>query len=132
MGDLTKNLSRSEFECQCGCGFDTVDFDLPIVLQNTVHHFTIKYQEYDVRIKINSGTRCRTHNANVGGSAKSRHMTAQAADFYLYDRITGKHINDDEIADYLEERYPDKYGVGRYTGRTHIDTRSNKARWDNR
>jgi hypothetical protein len=41
-------------------------------------------------------------------------------------------VHDDKVADYLEEKYPDKYGIGRYIGRTHLDIRKTKARWDNR
>ena len=32
MGDLTKNFSRSEFACKCGCGFDDID----LVLQSVI------------------------------------------------------------------------------------------------
>ncbi len=28
MGSLTKILSRSEFACECRCGFDTADFEI--------------------------------------------------------------------------------------------------------
>ncbi|MGB5631800.1 MAG: D-Ala-D-Ala carboxypeptidase family metallohydrolase, partial [Waterburya sp.] len=67
MGDFTQNLSRVEFKCQCGCGFDTVDFSLVTALQTTVYHFQKKYDQ-DVRIKITSGCRCPAHNKKVGGA----------------------------------------------------------------
>ena len=28
MGDLTKNISRYEIACKCGCGFDTIDIEV--------------------------------------------------------------------------------------------------------
>ena len=33
MGTVSKNFSRSEFACKCGCGFDAVDVDLLAGLQ---------------------------------------------------------------------------------------------------
>jgi uncharacterized protein YcbK (DUF882 family) len=124
-GDISRNLSRREFACHCGCGFDTVDFELAKVLQDVVDHF----QEgtlTKIRIHINSGCRCKKHNANEGGSLKSKHLIGRAADFYL------EHIHPDKVADYLESKYHDKYGIGRYIGRTHFDSRRAMARWDNR
>ncbi len=43
MGDLTDNLSRSEMACNCGCGFDVVDYDLAVTLQDAVDHFELVY-----------------------------------------------------------------------------------------
>ena len=140
MGDLTDNLSRHEFECQCGCGTDFVDIALPGVLQACKQVFEVKYPLYNIGININSGTRCMFHNAKVGGKPEeagrpmsgSMHLYGKAADFYLYDKDSGIHINDDEVADYLEQRYTNTFGIGRYSGRTHVDTRKTQARWDKR
>ena len=134
MGDLTENLSRHEFECPCGCGTDTVDIALPGILQMCVYVFQERYPNMEIGIHINSGNRCPAYNATIpGASETSKHTIYRACDFYLYDKITGHHINDDEVADYLEERYKNKYGIGRYNGRTHFDNRSGPAaRWDMR
>ena len=112
-------FQREEFACKCGCGFDTVDYELAEVLDDVRRHF-------DSPVRINSGCRCISHNHRVGGSSHSTHVDGRAADFI----VSG--IHEDEVADYLETKYPDKYGIGRYNGRTHIDTRSGKARWDMR
>ena len=48
MGDLSLNLSRHEFACQCGCGYDTVDFELVTVVQEGCEYF-------DTTVTINSG-----------------------------------------------------------------------------
>lgn len=112
-------FTRKEFACQCGCGFDTVDFELAKVLDDVREHFKRP-------VIINSGCRCAIHNKNEGGSPKSQHLLGTAAD------IVVKGIYADDVADYLEERYSDTYGIGRYNGRTHIDIRSKPARWDNR
>ena len=128
MGDLTANLSRHEFACKCGCGFDTVDYELVIVLQETVDHYKEKYPEKNIWIKINSGCRCKKHNTSVTGNpeSKSQHLYGKAADFVIND------VHEDEVAEYLIKRYHDRYGIGRYTGRTHFDSRRAMARWDNR
>lgn len=132
MGDLTKNLSRHEFACECGCGFDTVDIALPGILQHTADHFAAE-DEINVRIDITGPNRCKSHNAEVGGADNSQHVYARAADFKLFNRYTGEQIDPDRVADFIDEQYPNSLGLGRYTNRTHVDTRTNgPARWDKR
>lgn len=126
---LTNNLSRAEFKCQCGCGFDTVDYNLIIDLQSTVDHFQSMYPNRNIRIKINSGSRCKAHNKAVGGSRKSQHIYGKAADFFLYDRDTKEIIDPEEVVDYLINRFPNSRGIGRYENRTHFDSRETMARW---
>lgn len=121
MGDLTTHFSRHEFACKCGCGFDTVDVETLLVLEDIHDWFGNK------PITINSGCRCAHHNRKEGGAARSQHVKARGVDFVVKD------VHADEVADYLEEKYPNKYGIGRYNGRTHIDTRTGSAaRWDKR
>jgi uncharacterized protein YcbK (DUF882 family) len=120
MGDLSKNLSRWEFACPDGCGFDTVDAELVNVLQDVRAHF-------NKAINITSGCRCEEHNKDVDGTQGSTHLYGKAADFWVTD------TSPDEVANYLERKYIGRYGIGRYNGRTHIDVRSNgPARWDKR
>ncbi len=112
-------FSRKEFVCKCGCSFDTVDHELLIVLEN-IRTWA------NCPVKINSGCRCEDHNKREEGSSRSRHLWGQAADIVVEEKKA------DEVADHLEESYPDKYGIGIYNGRTHIDIRRRKARWDKR
>ena len=138
MDKLTRSLNRWEMCCPCGCDVDTVDYELPPAIQGCVDYFQLKYKTYDVGVHINSGNRCKEYNKTIkGASSTSKHTEYRAADFYLYDKNsgdykTGVQIHADEIADYLEETYPNKFGIGRYTGRTHLDTRAIKSRWDRR
>jgi len=132
MGDLTRNLSRSEFACNCGCGFDTVDFDLPKVIQDVVDHYQHIFSTGDIRVKITSGSRCKKYSKLLNLSVKSQHVFAKAADITIYDKISGKEIPTSDVAAYLEQRYPTSHGIGRYHTHTHIDVRKIKARWDNR
>ena len=120
MGDLSKDFSRWEFACNCGCGFDTVDIETLEVVQEIRDHF-------NARVSVSSGCRCRYWNAHEGGAPDSLHVHARAADI----SVVGVHP--DKVADYLEAKYPDRYGIGRYNTFTHIDTRSgHTARWDKR
>lgn len=126
MGNISKNLSRSEFACQCGCGFEACDIVLIAVIQESCDYFADKLGIEKVVVHINSGCRCDSHNAAEGGSKGSKHKLGIAADY----RIDG--VSADDVATYLETKYPDKFGIGRYNGRTHLDVRSGKARWDMR
>jgi len=130
MGNLTTNLSRSEFACKCGCGFDTVDIGLPGIIQAAVNHFQEKNPGMRIQVRINSGNRCAEHNKVEGGSDGSWHVKSRAADIVIYDGISGTYIIASKVADYFDFTYPDSHGIGRYHGRTHIDNRKSKARWD--
>lgn len=116
---VSKYFKRKEFECSCGCGFDVVDTELLKVLEKVRIHFAKP-------ITITSGNRCVAHNRKIGGASKSKHIFGTACDFKV------KNVHADIVADYLEEEYPDTFGIGRYKGRTHLDIRKSKARWDKR
>lgn len=129
MGDLTENFSRSEFRCKCGkCGYESADIELVTVLQDAVEHFHSKYGQR-VSCVITSGNRCPAHNSKEGGSPNSKHMFSIAADHKFFLKDTNHQIEADEVAEYYEETYAGKYGIGRYTNRTHLDVRSGCARW---
>jgi uncharacterized protein YcbK (DUF882 family) len=64
------------------------------------------------------------HNALVGGAADSQHLYGKAADIRVED------VDPATVADCLEDKHPDRYGIGRYQTWTHIDVRSGPpARW---
>lgn len=67
MGDLTKNFSRSEFECNCGCGLNKIDLALVDVLQHSKDATGLPFI-------ITSGCRCSVHNAKKGGKVNSAHL----------------------------------------------------------
>ena len=108
-------FQRAEFACQCGCGFDTVDYELLRCLTYIREHF-------EKPVIINSACRCESHNAAVGGSDNSQHLVGRAADI----RVSGiEPAIVQELAHNMECG-----GVGSYDTFTHIDTRSNaQARW---
>ena len=117
MGNLSANFDREEFACKCGCGFDTVDYELLIVLEDIRVVF-------GRRVFVDSGCRCSKHNEDEGGKKNSWHKKARAADI----RVEG--IPPSMIQSYLKGKYPGKYGIGSYVIFTHIDTRLKEARWE--
>lgn len=120
MGDLTKNFSRSEFACRCGCGLDDIH-------PETVEALQKMRDRLGAAIHVNSGCRCSTHNRAVGGELRSYHLPAQgckAAD------ITTRHMTPSEFADWIEDNSTEfcSGGIGRYKGFVHVDI-GPKRRW---
>jgi uncharacterized protein YcbK (DUF882 family) len=73
MGDLTKDFSRSEFACHCGCGFDAVNPVLVEALQ--------KLRDIIGKpVAIDSGCRCAAWNKKEKGADHSQHLLGNAAD----------------------------------------------------
>jgi zinc D-Ala-D-Ala carboxypeptidase len=120
MGDLTKNISRKEIECQCGCGLDTMDYETAAVWQEARDHFNAPLHIND---RNHSGARCLTHNREIGSSDSSQHPRCRAIDGEI-EGVTPK-----ELYDYFDLKYPDRYGIGLYSWGVHLDTRKEKARW---
>lgn len=113
---LSKNFNQSEFECSCGCGFNEVSSTLVDVLQEI-------RDTLEEPITINSACRCKEHNADVGGARRSQHLLGTAAD------IVVKGCTPAFIYEYLDSKYPDTYGIGKYSSFTHIDVRVKRGRW---
>ena len=67
MGDLTNNLSRYEFACQCGCGFNAADKELVEVMQEARDALANEVNQ-DLKIIVTSGNRCKEHNEAEGGA----------------------------------------------------------------
>jgi len=112
--------------CKCGCGFNACDIRLVEAFQDCCDHFAVQTKQEKVLAAINSGCRCAEHNIKQGGSKASAHVKGTAMDFWI------KGVPADDVYDYLDKKYPDRFGIGRYNGRTHLDVRATKARWDNR
>lgn len=124
MGDLTKNISRHELACQCGCGLDTMDWETLEKVQEVCIWAESILKVDKVILKINSACRCEDHNTAIGGSDNSQHTKCRAIDFAI------KNMDPAMIHTYLVGMYMDRYGIGEYQTFTHLDTRSNgPARW---
>lgn len=118
MGDISEHFDRSEHECKCGCGFDTVDVKLSQAEEMLRNHFKAP-------VIVMGPNRCPFHNAATPGAAKgSLHMEGKAADYGVQD------VTPQEVYDYLEKKFPGSCGIGLYHNRVHFDVRPVRARWD--
>lgn len=114
---LSANFYRDEFACKCGCGFDKVDPRLVKVLQEIRDWFKRP-------VRVDSGCRCKAHNdATPNAAPNSKHLLGIAADIVVKD------VPAASVQRFIESRYPDTFGVGKYNSFTHIDIRKSKARW---
>ena len=111
-----KHFKRHEFECRCGCGYDTVDVETLEVLE-------VIRAWANAPVHINSACRCLKHNRNVGSKDTSQHVKARAVDI----EVDGK--TPMEVYMFLADEYPDTYGIGNYKTFTHFDSRAVMARW---
>lgn len=112
---LSANFKVREFACKCNkCSTLKVDELLVDYVQKIRDHFSKP-------LIINSGYRCKSHNAEVGGASKSKHLEGMAADI----RISG--VAPSEIAKYAESL--GVLGIGLYDSFVHIDTRTTKFFW---
>jgi zinc D-Ala-D-Ala carboxypeptidase len=75
MPRLSTHFLEKEFLCKCGCGAGAgkISPDLIEMLEDM-------RVLYGKSIRIASGFRCPAHNAAVGGTPKSAHLTGEAAD----------------------------------------------------
>ncbi len=112
---LHKYFNRSEFACNCGCGFDVVEAELLQFLVAVREHFNSP-------VTINSACRCESHNRRVGGSTGSLHKTGRAADIV----VAG--VEPADVVHFLDN-VMSPGGLGEYSTFTHVDSRSGAARW---
>lgn len=119
-----KYFTAKEFKCKCGkCqSIEPPDKLIDILCEIREH--------YNKPLIINSGYRCKEHNAKIGGAPLSRHTFGDAVDFIVKD------IKTLDLYNYIIEKYGDgAYGIAKrissnpYAGFVHFDTRGKKARW---
>ena len=121
-----KYFTLAEFKCKCGkCEMPqgTPPDKLIDILCKIREH-------YGSPLIINSGYRCPTHNAKVGGAANSRHTKGDAVDFVV------KGIKTKEVYEFCENLpcadeigLAIKHNPNEFKGFVHLDTRGFKARW---
>jgi hypothetical protein len=114
---LSKNFKLREFRCKCGCGKALVDERLVEILQQIRDHF-------GKSVNINSGCRCSTLNAKVGGDPNSSHMQGMAAD------VVVKGVQPREVAKYAESIGVKRIGLYD-AGFVHIGSGEKKLFWIN-
>ncbi|MBF0320415.1 MAG: peptidase M15 [Nitrospirae bacterium] len=105
-------FKREEFNCRCGCGLNNVSAELIATLDRI-------RELADIPLRITSGSRCKKHNAAIGGNADSAHIKGFAADI----AIDGGHER------YLVVKSAITAGVERLgigSGLIHLDIDKNK------
>ncbi len=117
-----KHFKKAEFACKCGkyCNGYPEDIDLKMV-----KYADAIRERIGKPIPINSGLRCKTHNANVGGVSNSQHLYGTAADLGCPAGTTPK-----KMAAIAEEIMGNTGGIGIYSWGIHIDSRKTKSRWN--
>ncbi len=115
-----KYFDRSEFACKCGTYCDGFPAEPSPALLKILDQIR---EHFGSPCHVNSGVRCKTHNANVGGASNSQHLYGTAADI----RVDG--VTPEALYDYACTLLPDSGGIGLYTWGIHVDVRETKARW---
>lgn len=106
-------------DCKCsGYPSNGLDQELLILLDNI-------RKKLGSAITVNSGYRCSIHNGHVGGLKKSQHLLGKAAD------IKPSKGSISAFYKICNELNPNG-GVGRYEKFVHVDSRSDRKRWDKR
>lgn len=121
--DEIEYFTPDEFKCKCGgkyCkGYPHEPDERMVRIADAIR------KRIGKPITVNSGLRCKTHNANVGGVSNSQHLYGTAADLGCPTGCTPE-----QMASIAEEIMGDTGGIGIYPWGIHIDTRSTKSRWN--
>ena len=120
--DEIKYFKKPEFACKCGKYCDGYPAEIDMNMVKIADEIRSRIGK---PIHINSGLRCKTHNANVGGVSNSQHLFGNAADLGCPSGCTPT-----QMASIAEEIMGDTGGIGIYPWGIHIDTRSTKSRWN--
>ena len=117
-------FSRAEFKCQCGgkyCnGYPAEPAEETVRMADEIR------KRVGVPLTVNSGLRCKRHNAEVGGVPNSLHTTGQAVD--LSGNVSPARLRD--IAEQVQaEMIPGRGGLGLYSWGVHVDN-GKKSRWN--
>ena len=109
-------FSRAEFRCQCGgkyCnGYPAEPAEETVRMADEIR------RRAGVALNVNSGVRCKRHNAEVGGVSNSLHTTGQAVD--LSGAISPEKLY--AIAQEVQaEKIPGRGGLGLYSWGIHED-----------
>lgn len=119
-GKVSKHFRVREFASKDGADKVLIDDDLVKLLEN------IREAAGGKAVTINSGYRSPEHNKAVGGVSNSQHVKGTAADIVVAgtDPLT--------VGQIAEHYLNTKGGIGVYRSFTHVDTRANRSRWDQR
>ena len=116
---LSPHFRVREFACRDGADLVKIDTDLVELLER------IRTAACGA-VTVNSGYRTASYNQKVGGARASQHLLGRAADI----QVSGASpLLVGQIAEYYLGGHG---GIGVYQTFTHVDTRTARARWDQR
>ena len=125
---MTKNFSKSEFDCSDGSEMNIAIYHNMVKVANQLQ---ILRNYIGKPITINSGYRSEEYNASIKGSSKkSQHVMGRAAD------IVVKGMTPVEVTEVIERLISNgdmlQGGLGLYEkkGFVHYDIRGTKVRWN--
>ena len=124
---ITKNFSRSEFECKDGTAMTENQFKN---IQELAKNLQVLRDELDEPIHITNAYRSPAYNQSLGSSKTSQHIVGRAADIYV------ESLKPKELAKVIEGLIKDgkmsEGGIGIYSKNkfVHYDIRGTKARWN--
>jgi uncharacterized protein YcbK (DUF882 family) len=123
-GQLTRNFHIREFKCKDGT-------KVPEALEANVRLLATQLQVLrdfaGIPITINSAYRTEAYNAKIGGSPRSQHKVAKAADL-VTSKYTPKQLAA-IIRKLIKQGKMMQGGVGVYPSFVHYDCRGTEARW---
>ncbi len=109
-----KYFRKSEFACQCGCGFDDIDQELLYKLDRARSMAKVPF-------RITSGCRCKAHNKTVGGGSHSQHLLGKAADIAVNKETRGRILIALVMAGF------ERFGIGKDF--IHVDIKPGVRAW---
>lgn len=117
---MSKHFDKStdkKITCSC-CGTGDLVPEVYAVLELVRAYFNRP-------VTINSGYRCLKYNRSIGSNDRSQHPKGTAVDIRVKD------IEPVEVYEFLDETFPNTYGIGLYVDMNfvHTDVREVKARW---
>ncbi len=116
-------------ECRCKCGGRYCNGYPAEMGEETMRMADEIRRRAGVPLSVNSGVRCKQHNAEVDGVWNSLHLTGQAIDLApIGGNISTTRLQ--EIAEQVQvEKMPERGGLGRYDWGVHIDN-GKYSRWN--
>lgn len=104
-----KYFKMDEVRCPC-CHEIGPFFDMELM-----HCADVIREHVGKSLKVNSGFRCPSHNLEIGGSPKSKHMEGAALD------ISTINLNKEEIYEFINRAMILNLRIGVYERHIHID-----------
>ena len=110
---VSEHFSAAEFACRC-CGQIVLNERNWLLFQSLE---TIRSQVGGRPVVMDSGCRCKAHNAAVGGAPSSKHLEGIAADVHVAGMTPA------QLAQIVRAHCPDVMGIGVGASQFHIDVR---------